>query len=299
VVALNAALAQGGVVVTVAANANPGRALEIAHVTTADGPAAVTTRDSVILGENSSLQLIESHRGPDGLAYQVNALADVKLGTGARLAWTRLQAEGSDAQHLASFFAHLGRDCTLDHLAVNSGGALWRWQGETLVAGEGTQASFSGVTMLAGTDHGDTRLTVTHAAGHSNSRELFKSIVEERSQGAFQGLIVVKPDAQKTDARMMTQALLLSPEAQFAAKPELEIFADDVQCGHGATSGQIDESQLFYLMAHGIPRAVAVRILIEAFLDDPIDSLKDGALAGALRRVVSTWLTRRENGVAS
>ena len=124
-----------------------------------------------------------------------------------------------------------------------------------------------------------------------------KTVVDGDGFGAFQGRIVVKPDAQKTDAKMMTQALLLSDAAQFAAKPELEIFADDVQCGHGATTGRIDEFQLFYLMARGVPRAEAERLLIEAFLADPIDAMGDERLGAALKGTISAWLENRHRRV--
>ena len=152
--------------------------------------------------------------------------------------------------------------------------------------------------MLSGSQHGDQTLIVRHAEGYSQSRELFKNVVDGTAEGVFQGRIVVDQDAQKTDAKMMAQALLLTETAQFSSKPELEIFADDVQCGHGSTSGRIDDTQLFYLMARGVPRAEAEQLLIEAFLDDAIDMLKDEAVAGALKGVVSAWLKKR-GGAAS
>ncbi len=292
-VKLNTAFVQGGVVVTLAPDADPVLPVEIVHLTAVDKPAAATPRVIVRLGENARGRIIETYRGPDGVAYQVNALTALDLGAGARLEWSRIQAEGDLSQHISSFFGRLDRDAALNHLAVNGGAALWRWQGRVVVAGEGADAVFSAATLLGGDNHGDTKLTVTHTAGHSTSRELFKSVVDGRAQGAFQGLIEVGRDAQKTDARMMSQALLLSDEAQFASKPELEIFADDVQCGHGSTTGQLDEAHLFYLMSRGIPRAAAARLLIEAFLDDAIDALEDGAVAAALRRIVADWLARK------
>ena len=298
-VRLNTAFVQGGVIVTLAPDADPAVPVEIVHLTAVDKPAAVTLRVIVRIGENARGRIIETHRGPDGIAYQVNALTELDLGAGARLEWSRVQAEGDLSQHISSFFARLDRDAALNHLAVNGGAALWRWQGRLLVAGEGADAVFSAATMLGGDDHGDTKLTVTHAAGHSTSRELFKSVVDGRAQGAFQGLIEVNRDAQKTDARMMCQALPLSDEAQFASKPELEIFADDVQCGHGSTTGQLDEAHLFYLMSRGIPRPDAMRLLIEAFLADAIDVLEDSALAAALRGIVAARLARRKQRSSS
>jgi len=299
IVALNTAFLQGGVVITVAAHAVIGEPVEIAHLAALTAPGALAPRIVVRVGDNAAVTFVESYRGPDGLAYQVNAVSELHVGSGAHTTWVRLQSEGRDAQHLCSFFACLDRKARLNHLAVNGGAALWRWQGRALVAGEGADAGFSGATLLTDRGHGDIKLTVTHEKGHSASREVFKTVLDGRAEGAFQGLIEVNRNAQKTDARMMTQALLLSDDAQFASKPELEIFADDVQCGHGSTTGQIDETQLFYLMTRGLPRADASRLLIEAFLDDPIDTLGESTLADALRRTVSTWLARMDGAEAT
>jgi Fe-S cluster assembly protein SufD len=296
--ALNSALMQGGVVVDVASDAKPTRPLEIVHLTAADAPVAVFVRDMVTVGAHASLRVIDSYRGPNGRLYQVNAVTELSLGVGATVEWARLQAEGDAAQHIATLEADLSADTTLAHLIVNAGGALWRWQGFATVAGRGVTLNFNGATMLSGSEHGDQALVVHHAEGWSSSRELFKSVIDGSAQGVFQGRIVVDPDAQKTDGKMMTQALLLSDEAQFASKPELEIFADDVQCGHGSTSGRIDDTELFYLMARGVPRQEAEQLLIEAFLDDAIDLLKHEPLANALKGVVSAWLKKR-GGAAS
>ena len=291
--ALNSAFMQGGVVVDVARDAKPARAIEIAHVTAAGEPVAVFGRDVVTVGANASVRFVDSHRGPAGLGYQVNVVTELNVGQGANVEWSRLLAEGDAAQHIGSLVTRLDADCALNHLAVNVGGALWRWQGFTTVAGRGVTLAFGGATMLRDKQHGDQTLVVQHAEGWSSSRELFKTVVDDTAEGVFQGRIVVDPDAQKTDAKMMTQALLLSDAAQFSAKPELEIFADDVQCGHGATSGRIDDTQLFYLMARGVPRAEAERLLIEAFLDDAIDAIRDEKTAVALKDVVSAWLRKR------
>jgi Fe-S cluster assembly protein SufD len=159
--------------------------------------------------------------------------------------------------------------------------------------GDHTRLGLYGANMIGGRQHADTTLLIDHALGGANTRVLVKSVVDDEAEGVFQGKIVVEPDAQKTDAKMMSKALLLSETAEFDAKPELEIFADDVQCGHGATTGRIDAEQLFYLMARAVPRAEAERLLIEAFLDDAVDALGDEGLAPALKRIVSDWLAKR------
>ncbi|HZP20950.1 MAG TPA: Fe-S cluster assembly protein SufD [Bauldia sp.] len=293
VLALNAALLEGGVVVTVARDANPALPIEIAHVAAVDQPAAIFQRDIVSIGENASARFIDTCFGPPEIAYQRNAATELDLAAGARIVWARLQEEGDEAVHLASFGARLGRDAALDHVAVSSGAGLSRWQGFIRIEGQGARAGFFGATMLSGGQHADLALVVHHASEHTQSRELFKNVADGEAVGAFQGRIVVEAGAQKTDAKMMTQALILSDSAQFAQKPELEIFADDVQCGHGATAGQIDETMLFYLMARGIPRAEAEQLLIEAFLADAIDAVGEGAIAAAMRGVVAAWLAKR------
>lgn len=293
VMALNTALMQGGVVVTVAADARPGRPIEIVHLTASEAPVSTVTRHVVKIGANANCTLIESHRGTPGVAYQTNTLCELDIAPGARVRWSRLQTESEPSQHLASFAARMGDNAMLDHLAVNRGAALARWQGFLRIEGRGARAGFFGATMLSGSEHGDNALVVRHVAPDSASSELFKNVVDGKATGAFQGMIAVERDAQKTDATMMTRALLLSDDAQFASKPELEIFADDVRCGHGATAGDIDHTMLFYLMSRGLPRKEAERLLIESFLDEAIDAIDDEAIADALKPIVSGWLDRR------
>src|SRR5262249_27761857 len=147
-----------------------------------------------------------------------------------------------------------------------SGGAVSRLQGFVTMAGEGSELLVNGVNLLKGTQHGDTTLVVDHAVPHCASRENFRAVVDDRGRSVFQGRIIVRPNAQKTDGKMMTRALLLSDNAEADNKPELEIFADDVACGHGATSGALDEDLLFYLRARGLREKEAQALLIRAFV---------------------------------
>ncbi len=296
VIALNTALMQGGAVITVAPGAHPSRPIEIVHLTASTEPVSVYARNVVSVGAGAVVRFVESHRGVRGLAYQVNALIELEVGEAAHVTWARLQAESEAALHVTSFLARLESRAEIDHVVVNAGAALARWQGFLDLAGKGVRMGFSGAAMLSGTEHGDTTLVVTHGEPHQSSREHYKAAIDGRATGVFQGKIVVAQGAQKTDARMMAKALLLSDEAEFASKPELEIFADDVQCGHGATAGQISDTELFYLMSRGIPRAEAERLLIEAFLDDAIDVVGDEAIGAALKGVVAAWLAQRGEG---
>jgi Fe-S cluster assembly protein SufD len=160
--------------------------------------------------------------------------------------------------------------------------------------GEDTVAGIRGATLLGGRQHADTTLLVNHVARGCQSREMFKSVLDDEAHGVFQGRIVVRRGAQKTDAKMMTRALLLSERAEADNKPELEIYADDVQCGHGATAGALDEELKFYLMARGIPAAEAEALLIQAFLGEAIEGIEHAGLREALMDSVAVWLKARK-----
>jgi Fe-S cluster assembly protein SufD len=290
-VALNTAFAEDGVVVRIADNARLAKPIEILHVAT-DSVATRTARINLAAGAGAVATLIVGAVGgaPESTT---NLLTDFRVGEGTALTVVHHQAEGRGTVHLGSAFASLGARAALRYLSVASGGDFARHQLFLTFTGEGARADIFGATMVDGARHIDQTLFVDHAVPGCTSAELFKTAIDGRATAVFQGRIIVRPDAQKTNGKMMSQALLLSEEAQMAAKPELEIFADDVVCGHGATAGQIDDNHLFYLMARGVPRREAERLLIEAFLDEAIDALGDEAIANALKVTVVEWLERR------
>lgn len=292
-IALNAAFATDGVVILAGEGAQPTKPIEIVHLTTGGEPAAWFARSVARIGEGARVKLLVSHVGPDEMVTQSNSYVGVHLGRGAEAEIVDLQIEGDATRHVATFEAVVAAEAKLHHLAVAAGGALARLQGFVAVTGEDAEVRIGGANMLAGKEHGDISWRIDHVVPGSASRVLYKNASADDAFGAFQGLILVRPDAQKTDGKMMTRTLLLSPEAQFAAKPELEIYADDVQCGHGATIGEIDEDALFYLMARGIPRAEAEALLIRAFLDEALATIDDEAVVAALEPIVGRWLERR------
>jgi Fe-S cluster assembly protein SufD len=293
--ALNVAFATDGVEVMVPNGAVIEKPIEIVHLSTGAEPRASTIRSAVRIGADATVKIAETFRGSPGVAHQINATTLVDAGRNSTVGYVRMQVEGDATQHLGSTLLTLGQGARFDHLTVTAGAALSRSQVFLTTGGDHTRLGIWGANMLGSRQHADTTLLIDHALGGANTRVLVKSVVDGEAQGVFQGKIVVEPDAQKTDAKMMSKALLLSETAEFDAKPELEIFADDVQCGHGATSGRIDDEQLFYLMARAVPRAEAERLLIEAFLDDAIDALNDEALGPALKRTVSAWLAARKS----
>ena len=194
---------------------------------------------------------------------------------------------------MSSLLASIGARARFNSFAFTSDAQLVRNQNFIRFAGEGTKAAIRGVSLLRGKEHVDTTLLIEHAAAHCESREQFKSVLDGESHGVFQGKIVVEPHAQKTDAKMMTRALLLSDEAEADNKPELEIFADDVVCGHGATAGALDPGLKFYLMSRGIPEKESEALLIEAFIDETIEEIAHEGIRDALKFAALKWLGTR------
>jgi Fe-S cluster assembly protein SufD len=293
VYALNTAFMGDGAVVQVGAGARIARPLHLAFVYSLQRPAAVFLRSLVVVEAGASLTLIESHEGPDGVDYQINTALDLEVGDRARFSRVKVNAEGDAALHLATLSATIGARANVSDFAFLTGGLVVRNQLFVKCAGVGTTLNLSGTSLLRGKQHGDTALLVDHVAGGCEGRELFKSVLDGASRGVFQGKIIVRPGAQKTDSRMMTRSLLLSEEAEADNKPELEIFADDVQCGHGATSGALDDNLKFYLMARGIPERDAETLLIQSFVGEAIETVAHEGVRDALMAATMHWLEGR------
>ena len=194
---------------------------------------------------------------------------------------------------MSSLLASIGARARINTFAFTADAQLVRNQKFIRLAGEGTKAGIRGVSLLRGKEHVDTTLLIEHAARACESREQFKSVLDGESHGVFQGKIVVQPHAQKTDAKMLTRALLLSDMAEADNKPELEIFADDVVCGHGATAGALDPGLKFYLMSRGIPEKESEALLIEAFIDETIEEIAHEGIRDALKFAALKWLGTR------
>jgi len=290
---LNAAMVTDGVLVTIADGKTLDRPIQVVHVATASGTAAYT-RSHLQLGKGSRATLVESFVGAEGAtAYQVNDAVILWIGDGAELSHLRLMTDADDAVNISSAIITAGAKARLNMFNMTGGGVVSRYQGFVTLAGEGTDLSINGINLLKGRQHGDTTLVVDHAVPHCTSRENFRAVVDDRGHSVFQGRIIVRPDAQKTDGKMMTRALLLSDEAEADNKPELEIFADDVSCGHGATSGALDDSLLFYLRARGLSEKEAQALLIQAFLGEAIEQIADDDLRDFVSGKAERWLEAR------
>ena len=292
-VALNTALMGDGAVIRIAAGATVERPLHLVFFVASEKPAASFIRSLVVAEPGARAMVIESHEGPGGSDYQVNATLELFVGDRAHVDHVKIIGEGSDALHVSTLAAAIGGKARFNAFTFTAGGAVVRNQLFLKFDGEDTVAGIRGATLLNGRQHADTTLVADHVAQRCQSREVFKSVLDGEAHGVFQGRIIVRPHAQKTDAKMMTRALLLSERAEADNKPELEIFADDVQCGHGATAGALDPELKFYLMARGIPETEAEALLIQAFLGEAVEAIEHAGLREALMERVAAWLRAR------
>jgi Fe-S cluster assembly protein SufD len=291
-VALNTALMGDGAAIRIGAGATIERPLHLICVAS-ERPAASFMRSLVVVERGARVMLIENHEGADGSDYQVNAALELFVGDEAHVDHVKIVGEGNDALHVSTLAAAVGARARFNAFSFITGGGVVRNQLFLRFEGEEAIANIRGATLITGRQHADTTLLANHVARGCQSREVFKAVLDAEAHGVFQGRIVVSPGAQQTDAKMMTRALLLSERAEMDNKPELEIFADDVQCGHGATAGALDDELKFYLMARGIPAAEAEALLIQAFLGEAIEGVEHAGLREALTEQVAGWLKGR------
>ena len=294
VIALNTALMGDGALIHVAAGATVERPIHLVFVTAGDSAASVFTRSLVIVEAGARAMLVESHQGTAGAEYQVNTALELLVGDKAHVDHIKLIGGSSSGVHVSSLMASVGANARFNDFSFTTGGAVVRNQIFLCLDGKNTLAGVRGVSILNGRQHADTTLLVDHASPGGQSREMFKAVIDGESRSVFQGKISVQQKAQKTDAKMMTQALLLSDDCEAINKPELEIFADDVQCGHGATSGALSDDLKFYLMARGISKKEAETLLVQAFVGEAIEGIEHAGLRDALMDHVVAWLRVRE-----
>ena len=285
IVELNTALMADGMALRISKGVTLDRPLHLAFVAADKG--ASHTRNLVLLEEGAEAAILESHLG--GEAALADIVTDIELGVGATLRHAKLQDETADAVHLSTMRAALASSARFESFTLTLGCGLSRAQNFIRFAGEGAHASVDGAYALRARQHFDTFSVVDHAVPGCTSHTMFKGVLDGEAEGVFQGKVIVRPDAQKTDGRQMTQALLLSRDASMNAKPELEIYADDVQCAHGSTVGELSKDAIFFLRSRGIPEAEARRLLVLAFLDEAIDLAPLEETRTVFRDLVSGW----------
>lgn len=285
---LNAVFCADGLVLSLPEGASLDKPVEIVHALSAS---AVSTSERVIVtvAKGAKATVLETFVGGAEGSFS-NTLTDIRAGDEAEVTVARLQAEAAGTTHVGSAVVTLGAETKVKLIGAGIGSGFARHQSFIAFTGEGSRADLLGITMVRAGQHVDQTLVVDHAVPHCDSRELFKTVVGDGAKGIFQGKIIVRPHAQKTDGQMMTQSLLLSDDAEMSLKPELEIFADDVQCAHGATSGQIDEDLLFYLRSRGIPEAEARTLLVLAFLSEAVEEIGEEIVVEAFEERIRAWL---------
>ena len=292
---LNTAFVQHGIVITVRRNAVIEQPLHLLFYSSASPqPFAAHPRVIVRVESGAQCSLIEQYAGAEGAVYFTNTLADVRVEDGGILRHIKLQDESTSAFHVASVYADVAHAGVYEHHSIGFGAALQRSNIHGVLAGEGAHCTMNGVFLPIGTQHMDHFTTIDHAVPNCTSHELYKGVLSDQTRGVFTGKIIVRQDAQKTDAKQANNNLLLSAQAQIDTRPQLEIFADDVKCTHGATVGRINDEQLFYLLSRGIDRRQAHNILTFAFASDvvsriPVAQLRDQLDGEIHRRLDASW----------
>jgi Fe-S cluster assembly protein SufD len=256
------------------------------------GGGFVNTRVPVNFGAGAKATVVERHLAGATDAALVSAVSDITLGEGADIIWIVVQQQGADDTHLGQIRVRFGKDAKLKLYVLNAGGRLVRQDIFIDVEGEGSDLTLRGINLLGGNSHTDVTLVLGHNVPNTTSTEVMRNVIFDQAKGIFQGQIRVAPDAQKTDAKMSCNTLLLSDEAEFSTKPELEIFADDVVCGHGATVADIDHQHLFYLASRGIPEKQARGMLVQAFVQETVEELEDEILIEPLEAIIQAWLEK-------
>jgi Fe-S cluster assembly protein SufD len=255
-----------------------------------EGRAAHSASSATIyVADGAMATILETYGGSDE-AHVGNHATYLSLGKGAKVLHVTVDLSSGKSAHFATNEYHLSEGAQLRTLVIHSGARLSRTQLLPRYGGAGAYADITGLNLVADGHHADITMDASHAVPHTSSKPLFKSIACGRSTAVVQGRLVVQRDAQKTDAKLMSQGLMLSDEAQILSKPELEIYADDVVCGHGSTCGRLDEDSLFYLVSRGIPKVEAETMLTRAFLAELIDPVEDPELNEALTGVIEGWL---------
>ena len=291
-VALNTMMADDGIRLHVAAGIDAGTIVLLSIGVDNHRPVAFHPRHRIELEAGAKLTIVEVARGEG--TYLHNAVHEIVVGAGATLAHVRLQEESAEAFHVQTGFAEIAEAGTYDAFVLTLGSRLSRTEIHARLMGPTAAVHLNGAQLLGGDQHGDITTVVAHDAPNCASRQTIKNVLSDRSRGVFQGRIEVARVAQKTDGYQMNQALLLSPGAEIDCKPQLEIYADDVKCSHGATVGELDADQLFFLRSRGIPLEQARSMLVRAFLAEALDPIAHDDARAMLEAAVEGWWARRD-----
>ena len=292
--ALNTAFMADGAVLMIDQGVALEKPVHLLYLATAqDGARVNHPRNLIVAGVGARATVIESYAGaPDGV-YWTNVVTDVIVERDAVLKHVKFQNEGGGGFHLAATRTRIAAGATYDNFTAQMGARLARNEIVARFDGEGATCRLKGLFLGRGRQHLDITTLVDHAEPGCFSDEYYKGVLDGNAHGVFQGKIIVRPDAQKTDAHQLSKNLLLSDSAQVDTKPELEIYADDVKCSHGAATGELDEDALFYMRSRGIEASEAERMLVEGFVGEIVETIDVPELTAHMRRAVAAWLAPR------
>lgn len=289
--ALNDAMMDSGFVLHVAKGVALTKPLEVVYVGgLTEQAVAYFPRNLIVIEPNAQATLVKHHVGRGVGAYFANAATEIDVADGAVFKHYKVQAENMQATHVSTQHTRIGRDATYESFNLAMGGLLSRTEARITLAGEGAHCGYHGAYMMRGKEHCDNTSYIDMAVPHTTCKQVFKGVLDDEARAVFQGKINVARDAQKADGRMLNKTLLLSDNAEIDTKPELEIYADDVQCAHGATTGQLDQTALFYLRSRGIPEPQARNMLVQSFLGDALEEISDEMVREILMDRVVHWL---------
>jgi Fe-S cluster assembly protein SufD len=290
--ALNEAWNTDGAVLVVEADVEIQTPVHVLYYSSGTG--AAHPRTLLVVGRHAKVSVVESFAGAADTPYFVNAVTEVLVDEGGHVDHYKVQRESAKAHHIASMHLHLAKAADVATHNISLGGALTRNDINATLDGEGIECTVNGLYLVDGDRLVDNHTAIDHAKPHCHSYEIYKGVLDDRGRGVFNGKIFVREDAQKTDAKQTNQVLLLSDDATIDTKPQLEIFADDVKCTHGATVGQLSDEALFYLRARGIARDDARALLVHAFAEDIVDRIRIDAVRHALEQVLLARLPIRD-----
>jgi Fe-S cluster assembly protein SufD len=285
-VALNTGWIADGLVLIVPRGITVGEPIEVTYLSSDVEMPVCYPRLLVSLGENAGAVIVERHAGRGF----TNAVSEITLAAGANLGHYVVHDEPAESLSLENLSVRVGRDGSYRGFGLTLGGALVRRDIEAVLEGQGASTELDGAYLVDGDRHADTTILVDHKAPHCRSRQTQKGVIDGHGRAVFQGKILVRPDAQKTDGAQLSRTLLLSPGAEIDVKPELEIYADDVKCSHGAAVGRLDADALFFLRARGIPEREARALLIEGFIGGALDEIAEPAVRESFTQLAANWL---------
>ena len=292
--ALNTALMQDGGFIEIPKGVVVEKPIYVLYVSTVVGqPTISSPRTLIVAGQESQASFFEGHIGLGEGTYFSNAVTEIVAGESAVVEYSKLHQESTTGSHVGTVRIEQARSSSVTTHSFAFGGALIREDLNAVLNGEGAEAQLNGLYLTTGAQHIDHHTTLDHAQPHCSSRELYKGVLDGKSTGVFNGRVMVRKDAQKTDSKQSNKNLLLSEDAVINTKPQLEIFADDVKCTHGATIGQVDQEAIFYLRSRGIGVNEARKVLTFAFANDLIDRVKFTPLRDRLRDALFQSLARR------